>query len=130
MSVLERFQRDEFGQLAAKDFGMSSQVMDQHLRCLLVLGEISTLIEAARHRRVHEEVRRSVELDHQASRSRWIGVCIRAWFSGFECDVLDEGKWKFDLVTSRIVVDIVSDAGFVRGVEDDKIHRVLSNSTP
>ena len=91
--------------------------MDEHLRRLLVLGEISALVETTRPRRVHEEVRRAVKLDHQATRPWWVVVCVWARLSRFEGDVLNVCEWEFDLVTSRIVVDIVSDTGLVRRIE-------------
>ena len=45
-------------------------------------------------------------------------------------NALDEGEWELDFVASRIVVDIVGDAGFVRGIEDDQVHGVLADSPP
>lgn len=44
--------------------------------------------------------------------------------------MFDVGKWELDLVASRVVVDVVGDARFVRRVEDDQIHRILTHSSP
>jgi hypothetical protein len=109
---------------------MSSKVMDEHLRRLLVLGEISALVETTRPRRVHEEVRRAVKLNHQATRSWWIVVRVWARLSRFECNVLNIREWEFDLVTSRIVVDVVGDASLVRRIEYHQIHCILAYTAP
>ena len=47
-----------------------------------------------------------------------------------KCDILDVREWVFDLVTGRIVVDVVGQTRFIRGIENDKVHGILSNSAP
>lgn len=44
--------------------------------------------------------------------------------------VFDVSKGVFDLVTGSFVVDVICKAGFVRGIEDDKIQLVLPDTTP
>ena len=45
VAVLERFQRDQLGELSTEDLWMTTKVVYHHCRCLLVLGEITTLKE-------------------------------------------------------------------------------------
>lgn len=130
MAVLERLEGDELGQLAAQDLGMTTEVMDKNLRSLLILGEIATLVETARARRIHEEVRRPCKLDNEATRALRGTFSIAERVSVVQCDVLDEGEGILDLVASRIVVDVVSDAALFGRVEDDEVHRALTDAAP
>lgn len=130
MPVLERIQRHQLGKLPAEDFGMTSEMVNENLRCLLILCKITTLIEAARARRIHKEVRRSAELNDKAARPRRRPVVIWTGFSRFQRDVFDVGKWKFDLVSRRVVVDVVRDACLVGRIEDDEVHRILPDTSP
>lgn len=46
-SVLERLEGDQFSKLPVEHLGMSTEVVDQDLRGLLVFCEITALIEAS-----------------------------------------------------------------------------------
>lgn len=47
-AIAERFQSDQLGELHTKDFRMPAEMVDQDLARLLILREITTLIEASR----------------------------------------------------------------------------------
>ncbi len=130
MSILEGLERHQLGKLSAQHLGMSSQLVSQDLGCLLILGEVTTLVEAARVGRVHEKVGRPVQLNDKPARSRWRAVSSWRRFTRFQLNALDKGERVFDLVASGIIVDIVRDAGFVRRVEDDQVHGVLTHPSP
>ena len=70
-TVLEGFRCHELAELTAQDLRVSTKMMHEHLRCLLILREVSALIETTGSGRIHEELRRSVEFDDQTTRSRW-----------------------------------------------------------
>lgn len=129
-SVLERFQRDQLGKLSTEHLGMSTQMMRHDLRSLLVLGKITTLEEPTRPRRVHEEVGWPAQFNDKTTGSgrRTIGIGDRV--TRFQLNAFDESKGKLDLVAGRVVVDVVCDACFVGGIEDDQVHSVLSDSAP
>ena len=112
--LLERLQGDQFRELTAQDFCVATKVMTQDLRSLLVLGKIATLIETARARRIHEEVRWSGELHNQAASSRAATMIVALIFSRIKGDILDRGEGKFDLVASRVIVDVISNARLIR----------------
>ena len=78
VSVLERLQGDKFCQLAAQHFRVTTEVVSKDLRCLLILCKVTTLVKAARARRVHEEVGRSAQLNDEASLSRWRSARVDA----------------------------------------------------
>ena len=109
---------------------MSSQVVCQDLRSLLVFCKVPTLVKATGSGRVHEEVRWSVQFNDQPTRPWWRTVGARSGIARFQLYALDVRERKFDLVAGRIIVDVVSDAGLVGRVEDDEIHGVLPNSSP
>lgn len=129
-TVLERFQRHKLGELHTQHLGMASQVMDHDLARLLLLGEITTLVEPPGVGRIHVEHRWAVKLHYQSTRPRWLTVRPGVGVSSLQGDVLDVCEWVFDLITSRVVVDIVCHAGLVGRVENNQVHRVLSNAPP
>lgn len=129
-AVLERLQRYKLGKLNAQDLGMASQVMNHDLTSLLLLGEITALVESSGVRRVHVKVRRAVQLHNKTTWSRWFPIRPRARIPSFQGDVLDIGKRILDLIAGSIVVDIVSHACLIRGIENDQVHGVLSNAPP
>ena len=128
--VLEGFQRHKFRKLTAQNFGVPSEMMGQDLRRLLLLREVSALVEATRARRVHEEVRRSVQFDDKTARPGWRAIGTRYVLTRLQLYALDVSEWKLDLVTSRIVVDVVGKASLVGRVEDDEVHSILTHATP
>jgi hypothetical protein len=129
-AILERLERHELRKLPTENLGVSAKVMGQDVRGLLVLREVSALEESARAGGVHEEVRRSVQLNDETTRARrrasggWNG------FTRLQLYALDEGERKFDLVASRIVVDIIGDTCLIRRIEDDEVHGILTDSAP
>ncbi len=130
VSVLESIQRNQLGKLATQNLGVSSKMMDEHLRCLLIFGEITTLIEAAGAGRIHEKVGRPVEFNDQAAGSRRDAAVARIGLSRLQTDAFDKGKGEFDLVACGIIIDVICDAGFVGRIKDDEIHGILSDATP
>lgn len=124
MSVHERLERTQLCELACEHLWVSTKVMHHDLRRLLILCEVSTLEKASRPRRVHEEIRRPVELYNQAT--RLAHFCI----SMLEENVFDECKGVFDFVSGLVVVDIIGHACFVGRVEDDEVHGVLAHTRP
>lgn len=129
-SVLEGFERDELCQLPTEDLGMTSEMVSKDLRSLLFLCEISALVETARPGRVHKKVRRSAQLNDETTRSRRGAVGTRGSLSCFQLYGLDVGEGEFDLVSSRIVVDVISNASLIGRIEDDEIHCILPDATP
>ncbi len=109
---------------------MSAKVVCHNLRRLLFLCEISTLVEATRARRVHEEVRRPVQFDDKTTGTRRTAIGTGYGFPGFQLYAFDVCKWKFDLVTSRVVVDVVGETSLVRRIKDDEVHGVLADASP
>lgn len=100
-------------------------MVGQEVRSLLILGEVATLEEAVgRRRRVHEEVRRPVQLNDDATGIRAVGIAI------LQVDVLDVREGILNLVARLLVVDVVGHGALIRRVEDDEIHRVLPNTSP
>lgn len=67
--VLEGLQRNKLSKLTAEDFWVTAKMMRQDLRCLLILRKITTLVEASRSRRIHEEIGWTIELDDEPARS-------------------------------------------------------------
>ncbi len=130
VSGLKRFQRDEFGELATQSIGVATQMMCVDLRRLLVLGKVPTLVEASCTGRVHEKIRRPVQLHEKTPRSWSHAVGIIRRIGVFKGNVLDVGERILDLVTSRVIVDIVGETSFVRRIEYDQIHGILSYPTP
>lgn len=128
--VLERLQRHKLGQLDAQNLGMTSQMMNHDLACLLLLGEIAALVETARVGRIHIEHGWVVQFHHDSTRSRRGAIGTRVGVSRLQGDVLDVGERVFDLIASRVVVDIVSHASFVGGVENHQIHGILPDAPP
>ena len=125
VSVHEGFQRDQLGELTAQHLGVSSQVVRQDLRSLLVFCEVADLNEAIRGgSRVHEEVWRTVELDNDAA--ELVRVTVRV----LKEDVLDVRERVFDLVARLLVVDVVCHRTLVGRVKNDEVHRVLADSRP
>ena len=129
-SVLEGLQGYKLRKLTTENFGMSSEVVGQDLRRLLLLREVPALVEATRAGRVHEEVRRSVQFDDKTARTRWRAIGTWNVLTRLQLYALDISEWKLDLVTSRIVVDVVGKASLVGRVEDDEVHGVLTHTTP
>lgn len=130
VSILERFKRNELGQLATQHFAVSSQMVDHDAGCLLVFGEVAALVETARAGRIHEEVWRPVELDDQAAGPRRKSAVVPIRLAGFQGDIFDESEGKFDLVAGRIVIDVVGQACFVGRIEDDQVHGILADAAP
>ncbi len=110
---------------------MAAEMMHQHARRLLVLGEVATLVKPTGAGRVHEEVGRTHQLDDQAARAglAWLRRGRHA-IARVEGDVADGREGILDLVASRIVVDVVGHDGLVGRVKDDEIHGVETNTTP
>lgn len=129
-TILERLQRHQLGQLDTQDLGMASQVVHHDLACLLLLGEITALVEASGVGGIHVEEWRTVKFHHQTPRSRRSAIRPGIRVSGFQSDVLDVRERILDFVTSGIVVDIVGHAGLVGRVEDDQVHGILANAPP
>ena len=67
VTVLVGLERDEFGQLAAQHFRWATEVMHHDLGCLLLFGEVTTLVEPVGPLGIHEEIGWSRELDDQAA---------------------------------------------------------------
>lgn len=125
MTVHERLERHELGQLPAQNFGVSTEVMNETLRSLLVFGEIATLEEAiCCGRRVHKKVGWPVQFDDNTA--NLVGVT----FVVLQVDGLDIRKRILDLVPCLLVVDIVSHGALVRRVKDDQVHGVLAHTRP
>ena len=130
VSALERLQSDQLCELAAEDLWMTAEVVNEAVGCLLVLGEVTALVEATRSRRVHEEVWRARQLNDKSTRSLCSTLSIGCRITIVQGDILDECKWVFDLVASRVVVDVVRNATLLWRVEDDEVHGTLANSPP
>jgi hypothetical protein len=64
VTVHKTIERYQFRELATEDFGMATEEVCHDQGGLLILRKIAALEEAARTRRIHEEVRRPVELNH------------------------------------------------------------------
>ena len=45
----------------------------------------------------------------------------------FQCDVFNIREWILNLISSRVIADIVSQAGFVGCIEDNQIHSILAH---
>lgn len=75
-------------------------------------------------------MRRARQFDDESTRARRRAIGVGSTLTSLQLDAFDERERKFDLVSSRVVVDVVCDAGFVRRVEDDQIHCILANSAP
>lgn len=129
-AVLEGFQGDQFGELDAEHLGMTTQMVDQDLRGLLLLGEITTLVETPGVGGVHVEERRAVQFHDETTGSRGSPVRLRGLVTRFQSDVLDVGKGIFDLVAGGVVVDVVGHAGLFGRVENNQIHGILPNAAP
>ena len=127
MPVLERLEQSQLGQLPAQDSWIATEVVDENLGSLLVLGEVAALVEASRSGIVHEEVGGTVELDDETS-----GTHVRVpRLSILQRDILDVRKGKLNLVSGGIVVDVVSHARLLpERIEDHEIHRILTDAPP
>lgn len=130
VSGLKRLQRDEFGELATQSIWVATQMMCVDLRRLLVLGKVPTLVETSCTGRVHEKIRGPIQLHEKTPRSWSHAVGIIRWIGIFKGNVLDVGEWILDLVSGRVIVDIVGETGFVGRIEYDQIHGILSHPTP
>lgn len=125
MTVHESLQGHELGELAAEDLGIAPQVVHHALRRLLILREVTTLEKAIRvWRRVHKEVRRSVQLDYDATQLVWVAVVV------LEVNGFDGCEGILNFVTSLFIVDVVGHGTFVRRVENDEVHGVLAHTRP
>lgn len=114
VTVLERVERHELGQLTAESLGGATKLVHHDFARLLVLGEVTALVEATATRAVHVELRRTNQLNHQCAQSLRSALCSGRDFTLDKVDVLDPSEWVFDLVAGRIVVDVVCDASFFR----------------
>lgn len=130
VSSLKRFQRDKFGQLTTQSVWVATEVMDQDLGRLLVLGEVPTLVKASSTRRVHEEIGWSVQFNKQTPGPCRHPAGIVCRVGVLERDVLDVGEWVLDFVPGRVIVDVVCKTSFVRRVENDQVHRILTHTAP
>jgi len=104
--------------------------MSQNVGCLLILCKVTALVETPGVGRVHEEVGWSGQFNDEAAGSGWGSICIWSRVTSFQLNAFNVSEGKFDLVASRVVVDVVGDARFVGRVEDDQIHGVLTNTSP
>jgi hypothetical protein len=130
MTGLERFEGDKLCELAAQDLRVATEVMHQAVRCLLILSKVSALVKATRSRRVHEEIWWARKLDNKTTRSQRSTFSVRCWVAVVQCDILDEREWVLDLVTGRVVVDVVRNTALLGRVKDDEVHGTLTNSAP
>lgn len=130
MSVLERLEGNKLGKLSTQYLRMSAEMVHHTVRCLLIFREITALIKATRSGRVHEEVWRSSQLNNESPRSLSGAFSVACRVAILKCNVLDVREWILDLVTSRVVVDVVGDAAFLGRIEDYEVHGTLSNATP
>lgn len=130
MSVLERVQRDQLGQLTTENLGGSTEVMYHDLACLLVLGKVTTFVESTLAGAVHVELWRSVQLDNECTKLLRRALGSRADISLDEINVLDPRKWIFNLVARRVIIDVISNASFFGRVENDEVHLALTDSSP
>jgi len=105
-------------------------VVNHDLTGLLVLGEVTAFVEAAAARAVHVELGWSDEFDDKRAHALGEGIGTIRDLALDQVDILDPGKWIFDLVTCRIVVDVIGDTGLFRRVEDDQIHLTLTDPAP
>lgn len=125
VAVHEGIKRNQLGELTTQHLGVSSKVVNHALAGLRVFSEVSNLKEAAGLRgRVHEEVRRAVQLNDNTTK------LARVSFVVLEVDVLDVGEGVLDLVAGLLVIDVVGHGALIGGVEDDEVHHVLANSCP
>ena len=129
-TILERLQRDQFGELNAKNLGMTSKMVNQDLTGLLLFGEIAALIETSRVGGVHVEKRRTVQLHDQATRPGRSTVGLRTLVTRLQSDVLDMGEGVLDLVSGGVIVDVVGHAGLLWRVENHQVHSILSDAAP
>ena len=130
VSVLEGVERNELCELTTENLGRTSKVVNQNLACLLVLGEIRALVKSSTTRAIHVELWWTVQLDNERAHllRRALGSSVH--ISLYKVDILDPSEGVFNLVSSRVVVDVVGDAGLLWRVKDDEIHLRLSDSSP
>lgn len=125
VAVHERIKRNQLGELTAQHLGVSSEVVNHALASLRVFSEVSDLKEAASLRGgVHEKVRGAVQLNDNAAKLARVSLVV------LEVDVLDVGEGVLDLVAGLLVIDVIGHGALIRGVEDDEVHHVLTNSCP
>ena len=90
VTVDEGVDHAEFVELLVQDVVVATQTVSENLRRLAVLREVMDLVESAglivRCRRIHVEVRRPRNVDHQLS-LLLTGAVIR--FRGFQGNVVD-----------------------------------------
>jgi len=130
VSVLESIERNELCELTTEYLGRTSKVVNEDLTCLLVLGEIRTLVESTTTRSIHVELWWAVQFDNERAHLLRSALGSSVHVSLHKVDVLDPSEWVFDLVSSGVVVDVVGDASLFWRVKDDQIHLRLSDSTP
>ena len=125
--VLERLEKGQLGELAAEYARIAAEMVEEDLRRLPILREVTALVETAGSRRVHEEIGWAVELHGQTG---WVHAGVFA-LAIRKRDVFDVGERELDLVAGRLVVDIVGQAGLLtEGIEGDEIHCVLAHASP
>lgn len=124
VTVHERVQVGKFGQLTAQNLRVPSKSVYHHPRSLLIFREISNLEEPTRSRRIHEEIWRTVQLDNEAALLSRVHVAV------LEVDVLDVTERVLDLVSRRVIVDVVGHTRLIGRVEDDEVHGILADSAP
>lgn len=123
VTVHESLEAYQLRQLAAQHLGVSTEMVCEHSRGLLVFGEIAALEESCGLRsRVHEEERRVKKLDRDAAEVITLAVVKE--------NVFDVSKRILDLVPSLLIVDVVGHGALVWRVKDDEVHSVLTNSRP
>lgn len=125
MTVHEGLERNQLGELAAQNFGVTAEVMNKAMSSLEVFGEVAALKKAiGSGRGIHKEVRGSVQLNDNTA--ELVGIA----FAVLEEDVFDVRERIFNLVSGLLIVDVVGHGALVRRIEDDEIHSVLPNSCP
>lgn len=130
MSVDKGIKGGQLCKLSRQGLCLSTKDMSQVLRGLLIGSEISSWVEPARVGRIHEEVRWMIEMNYNLTLLlSWVLLAIGG-IDGLQFDAADIREWVLNLVTSRVVVDVVGDALLLWRVEDNQIHAILTNTSP
>lgn len=130
VAVLERVKRNELGQLTTESLGGAAELMDHDLAGLLVLCEITTLVEATAAGAVHVELGGTNQFDHQSAQSLRSALSSGCDLTLDKVYVLNPSEGVFNLVASRVVVDVVCNTSLLGRVEDNQVHLALADSAP
>jgi len=84
--------------------------MSQILRSLLVGSKVASWVEATRVGGIHEKVWWVVELDNNLTLLlSWILLAVWS-IERLQFDAADVREWVLNLITSRVVVDVIGNA--------------------